>query len=115
MSRRCRAGLPAAAALCCALLAGCSNVEDLFVAPGKYDVYSCDQIATQGRAAAARERELKGLMSKASQGAAGDLVNTMAYRSEYLATQGQLKQLEQMAVDKKCDMPWRSISDRSMW
>jgi hypothetical protein len=105
----------AAAISACAMLAGCSNVEDLFVTPGKFEVYSCDQIAAQGKTAATRERELKGLMGKASEGAGGALVNTMAYRSEYLAMQGQLKQLEQMAVEKKCDMPWRSVSDRSMW
>lgn len=106
------AGLVAAL---CAIAAGCSNVEDLFVQPGKYEIYNCEQIAIQGKAAAERERELKELMGKASRGAVGELVNSMAYRSEYLAAVGQLKQLEQIAVDKKCDTPWRSISDRSMW
>ncbi len=97
------------------LAAACSNVEDLFVAPGKYAIYNCTELANQGRVAAARERELKELMAKASAGAGGGVVNVLAYRNEYLANQGQLKQLEQTAVEKKCDMPWRSVSDRSMF
>lgn len=104
-----------AAVAICATLSACSNVEDLFVAPGKYAIYNCDELATAGRAAAAREHELKALMSKAEKGSGGTVVNALAYRSEYLETQGQLKQLEQMALDKRCDTPWRAQSDRSMW
>jgi hypothetical protein len=98
-----------------ATLSACANTEDLFVAPGKYAIYNCEELATAGRKAAAREHELKGLMSKAEQGSGGAVVNALAYRSEYLETQGQLKQLEQMALEKRCDTPWRAQSDRSMW
>jgi hypothetical protein len=108
-------GLRCAAIAAFTALAACSNVEDLFVAPGKFAIYSCAELETQGRATVTRERELKILMGKASQGAGGELVNTLAYRGEYLATQGQLKQLEQAAIERKCDMTWRTVSDRSMW
>lgn len=99
----------------CVLLGACSSAEDIFVAPGKYAIYNCKVIEAQGRTSSARERELKGLMDKASQGSGGAVVNALAYRNEYIATQGELKQLEQAAVEKKCDIPWRSVSDRSMF
>ncbi len=102
------------AAAACAL-AACSNAEDLFVSPGKYAVYTCKELETEGRATVTRERELKGLMGKASQGSGGELVNALAYRNQYLSTQGQLKQLEQTALEKKCDTTWVTVSDRSMW
>jgi hypothetical protein len=97
------------------MLSACSNVEDIFVAPGKYAIYNCEELALAGRNSASREHELKGLMDKASRGSGGGVVNSLAYRTEYLETQGQLKQLEQVAIEKKCPMPWRSQSDRSMW
>lgn len=97
------------------MLSACSNMEDLFVAPGKYAIYTCDELAAAGHKAATREHELKALMSRAEKGSGGAVVNALAYRTEYLETQGQLKQLEQTALDKRCDMPWRAQSDRSMW
>jgi hypothetical protein len=104
-----------AAALVIALLAGCSSVEDAFVAPGKFNLYNCDQIVEQGRASTVRERELKALMEKAAKGTGGGVVNTLAYRSDYLSVKGDLKELETAAIEKKCEMRWRSVSERSMW
>ncbi len=98
-----------------AIIGGCSQVEDLYVAPGKFSVYNCEQLAMVGQQSAARERELRSLMAKASQGSGGTIVNAVAYQNEYLAARGQLKQLEDVALQKNCATPWRAVSDHSMW
>jgi hypothetical protein len=117
-----RARLPAALALCLALclpLGGCASDSDslaaMMVSPGKYDFYRCDQMAVKGNERAERARELKLLMDKAAQGPGGALANTLAYRNEYLTAIGELKELEKAALAKKCETPWRSISDGAMW
>jgi hypothetical protein len=59
-------------AVICGLLFGCSPAAmgpTTFLAdPGKYDYYSCEQLAEQRKIAADRELELKLLMDKAEQG-----------------------------------------------
>jgi hypothetical protein len=97
-------------------LAGCTNTQlsSAIVKPGKYSIYNCDQMATAGRAEAQRERELKALIDKAGQGPGGELAITLAYRGEYLTTQGNLRELEAAAVEKNCKMPWRTESERAV-
>lgn len=107
-----------AAGIIAAGLGGCSNIEVLssvVVAPGKFEFYNCEQLAVRGRGTAARERELKVLMDKASEGAGGAIVNAVAYQGEYLIAKGELDQLEAAAIEKKCDTPWKPISARSVW
>jgi hypothetical protein len=96
-----------------AVLTGCTSAElsSAMVKPARYSIYNCDQIAATGRAQASRERELKELMDKAGQGPGGELAITLAYRGEYLSTQGNLRELEAAAVNKGCRMPWRTDSE----
>lgn len=98
------------------ILAGCSNAElsDSLVRPGRYDYYNCDQLALTGKDRAKREAELRGLMQKAAQGPGGEVAIALAYRTEYLTVQGELKELETAAAVKKCNMPWRSISEQAV-
>jgi len=60
----------------------------------------------------AREQQLKLLMDKAEKGAGGALVNVIAYKSEYVAAQDELKVIDATARDKKCKTPenWSSTS-----
>jgi len=97
-------------------LCGCtsSQLSSAFVKPAKYSIYNCKQIADAGLAQASRERELKALMDKAGQGAGGQIAIAVAYRSEYLAVQGELRELEAAAVEKNCKMPWSPISERAV-
>jgi hypothetical protein len=99
-------------------LAGCSGSEQvasLVVQPGKYSAYNCQQLSSRGREITQRERELKDLMSRASQKAGGDLVSAIAYRSDYAVVRGELKELDQTAAEKNCPITWRAESDRSIW
>ena len=72
------------------------------VAPDKYLLYTCDDIAREAQTKAARELELQQLMAKAGTDATGRLVGDMAYRSEYLSVRGELNELRHTAADKHC-------------
>lgn len=97
-------------------LAGCSTEQltSVAVRPAKYSIYNCEQLATAGAGEVKRESELKSLMEKAAQGPGGGLAIAVAYRNEYLVTQGNLRELEAAAVEKKCKMPWRTISEQAV-
>lgn len=101
----------AAAALMAALLAGCASqgganddsVSRFLVAPDKFVLYSCAQLAEKTVATVARERELEALMARAGPGSDGRLVSAIAYRPEYLAVRGEMNELRAAAADKKCN------------
>jgi len=96
----------AAAALACAILAGCSsegNSQGRFlVAPGKFVLYTCPELALRAKQNAEREQKLRDLMTKAEAGAGGHLVSTLAYKPEYDTLQEESRQLQEMMVEKKC-------------
>jgi hypothetical protein len=99
-----------------ALLAGCSYNDDLasvIIAPGKYELNSCEDLTLRARDTARRERELKALMVRSEQGTGGAFVNVLAYRTEYLTTRGELMQMEAAASAKNC-ASFHSISERAV-
>ena len=73
------------------------------VAPGKFTLYTCDEIATQAKQVAARQSELERLTAKAGQDATGKLVSTLAYRPDYLTARGEMIDVRQAAAEKKCN------------
>jgi hypothetical protein len=99
-----------------ALLAGCASTADnpltLFVDPGKYQYYSCEQIAAQRKNWSNRQSDLKLLMDKADQSAGGAVVNVLAYKADYVTAGEELKVLESTARTKNCTTPanWKSNS-----
>jgi hypothetical protein len=96
------------------LLSGCSSGSDtnftLFADPGKYQYYSCDQIAGEMKVWARREQELKSLMDRADQSAGGAAVGLIAYKADYVAAGEELDLLKTTAHNKNCDQSasWRS-------
>lgn len=78
---------------------------------GKYNFYNCEQLAAQARETGNREQELRAAMTRASSGPGGDFVNAMAYKSEFLSVQGDLKEMEAAAQSKNCKQRLRAISD----
>lgn len=112
ISRVSRAAHRRVTALACVLLAaaelaGCAGSEDtvgrVLVAPGGYDYYNCQQLASTAQSLRTRLQELEGLMGKSSQGAGGGLVNAMVYQPDYLNVRGQLNELRRTAAAKNCD------------
>jgi hypothetical protein len=73
------------------------------VAPDKYALYSCPEIAKETQAATAREQQLQQLMEKADVEASGRLVSAVAYRPDYLTVRGVLNELRAAAAAKHCD------------
>ena len=110
--------LPFVALIFSVLLAACaaeiSNplMGGAFVDPGKYEFYSCEQIAANRKAVEAREQQLKLLMDKARQSTGGAAISLVAYQGEYTAAQEELKVIDATARLKKCKTPenWSSTS-----
>jgi hypothetical protein len=92
-----------------AALGGCTaNVEvadALFVQPGKYQFLRCQDIAQRSTSLAARERELSSLMERASQSAAGPVVNAMVYAADIEQVRADQRLLSRTAQEKNCNGP----------
>jgi hypothetical protein len=93
-----------------ALLSACANtgVPDddmarLLVAPDKFVLYRCPDIAEKAKEVAKRQRKLEALMAQASIDSGGRMVSAVAYRPEYLVARGEMNDLRQEAIAKKCD------------
>jgi hypothetical protein len=103
--------LPFVVLIFSALLAACASeisnplMGGAFVDPGKYEFYSCDQIAANRKNVEKRSQELKLLMDKAEKGAGGAVVNVIAYKGEYVMTQDELKVIDATAREKKMQNP----------
>src|SRR3982750_113794 len=71
----------------CALVTGCATSEGpyFFADAGKYQFHSCEQLAAVSKQKHDRQRELKELIDKAEQGAGGQIVSVLAYRSDYVS------------------------------
>jgi hypothetical protein len=75
----------------------------LFLADsGKYNYHTCEQLAAAGKKQSDRQRELKELIDKAEQGAGGQIVSLMAYRSDYVAVNEDLRVIESTSRSKNC-------------
>jgi hypothetical protein len=94
--------------------AGCSSSPNysvmLFADPGKYEYHNCQQIQAAGRAAIAREQQLRALIEKAERSSGGGLVGVVAYRGEHRTTLEDIAVIEATARRKNCltTETWRS-------
>ncbi len=95
-------------ALVALALGGCTTggTEDkagrLLVAPDKFLLYSCPQIAIRATTTVNRIKELERLKAKAGTSFDGRLVSAMAYGSEHAEMTGDLNELRRAAADKNC-------------
>jgi hypothetical protein len=103
-------------ALC---LAGCGllgeNATIAVVAPGKFDHYTCAQLAQTARNLTAREQELNELMARAAQDSAGKFIGQVSYGTELMQARGQLRQIAQVSAEKNCAMQSKWLSERALW
>lgn len=93
-----------------ALLSACANtgvpdddVARLLVAPDKFVLYRCPDIARKAKEVAKRQRKLEALMAQASIDSGGRMVSAVAYRPEYLVARGEMNDLRQAAIEQKCN------------
>ena len=87
-------------------LAGCAatgdHPENFYVAPGKYVLYDCKQLAGAQAHFAERDQELTRLIARAKEGAGGAVVSTLAYEPEYYSNLGELRDVQREMTEKKC-------------
>lgn len=98
-------------------LAGCgldSGPGFLTVDPGRYDGYHCNDLVARWKQLIAREKELRNLMDKASQGGGGSVIGNVAYRPEYENVLTEMKLVQRQAVEKKCDLVATFQSDQGI-
>jgi hypothetical protein len=76
-------------------LTGCGLSTDgagaLFVDPGRYTLYHCDDLAARRKMLIARENELRGLIERAGESTGGAVIGSFAYRSDYDAVLAEEK------------------------
>src|SRR5215467_4114317 len=98
--------MPGTAALLAGLVGGCTTsltgIGDPFVAPAKFQFLRCEDIAKRFVTTEAREKELRGLMDRASTSAGGSTVNFFVYQPDYQTVQSELRQLHEAAAEKQC-------------
>src|SRR5579871_2465154 len=103
-------------ALLAASLGGCSTslntISDPFVAPAKFQFLRCEDIAKRLVSTQERERELRGLMDRASTGTGGSTVNMLVYQPDYQTVQSELQQLREAAAEKQCPAETRKDSPK---
>ena len=100
----------AAAALLAAMLAGCTSgggtaddqAGSLLVAPDKFAIYNCPQLADRAAHLTNREKELRELIAKAGTGPDGRFASAVAYQPEYLSVRGEINELHAAVAAKKC-------------
>ncbi len=106
-----------------AVLAGCgssTSMSDQFgssvwVTPGKYAYHDCKQAQTIDLRYANRQKELEELMARASQGAGGQVIGQLAYRTEYQQVLGERQQLAKALVDRQCYIESPRSSERTVF
>ena len=98
-----------------AALAGCGLSDGagaLFVDPGRYSSFHCKQLIAEAQTLANRERELRNLIDKSSEGGGGTVIGAFAYRSDYESVMEQKRLLQRAAAEKKCELVPSYNSDR---
>ena len=78
------------------------RVEQFFVAPGKYVLYDCPQLAAAEKRLTERDKELRNLIARAKQGPAGGLISTLVYDPDYYSNLGELHEVQRERRDKNC-------------
>jgi hypothetical protein len=99
-----------AAALLAAMLSACTapggNSDDsmarFFVAPDRFVLFNCEQLATRAATSAVRIKELQALMTKAGVSSDGRLASAIAYRPEYVSLRSDMNELRRAAAEKNC-------------
>jgi hypothetical protein len=78
------------------------RIEQFFVAPGKYVLYDCAQLAAVEIRFIERDKELKRLIARAKEGPAGGLISTFVYDPDYYSNLGELHDVQREQRVKNC-------------
>jgi hypothetical protein len=99
-----------------AALSGCGSdgVGGLLVDPARYSAYHCKELVAESKNLANREKQLRDLMDKASEGGGGSVIGNLAYRSDYETVLEQQKLLKRAAAQQKCELVPTYSSDHTI-
>jgi hypothetical protein len=86
----------------------------LLVDPGRYSAYHCNELAARWKVLVVREKELHGLIEKASEGAGGTVIGSLAYRTDYESILTEEKLLQRAAAEKNCGFNPEFQSDQTI-
>ena len=118
VARRCRGWRSALSSFAVLALSGCGVSSDgagaLFVDPGRYTLYHCDDLAARRKMLIARENELRGLIERANESPGGAVVGSFAYRSDYDSVLAEEKLLARNAAEKNCSFASPLQSDQTI-
>jgi len=98
-------------------LSGCGLSDGagaLFVDPGRYTLYHCDDLAARRKVLIARENELRGLIERAGESPGGAVIGSFAYRSDYDSVLAEEKLLQRNAAEKNCSFASPLQSDQTI-
>jgi hypothetical protein len=97
-------------------LGGCSMVttdeSTFFADPARYDLYDCKQLGDVRTQLTSQVDELARLMAKAETGTGGAVVSELAYRPDYMFARGNLKLVNRVWDDNRCDSQIVSTGSR---
>jgi hypothetical protein len=79
------------------------QVGSLYVAPGKYILLKCADLAAKSNAASDREKQLVSLMDRANQDVAGPVINTLIYKTDLDTVRAELAEIKKTEKDKNCN------------
>jgi hypothetical protein len=101
-----------------AVLAGCGvgtdGMASLAVDPAHYAGYHCKDLTAQWNALVAREKQLRNLIDKASEGGGGTVIAAVAYRGDYDTVLQQEKVLKRTAAEQNCELTSNYSSDQTI-
>jgi hypothetical protein len=100
------------------ILAGCGvgtdGMASLSVDPAKYSGYHCKELVGQWKGLVAREKQLRDLIDKASEGGGGTVIAAVAYRGDYDTVLQQEKVLKRTAAEQNCELTPNYSSDQTI-
>jgi hypothetical protein len=100
------------------VVAGCGvgtdGMASLAVDPARYSGYHCKDLIGQWNGLVAREKQLRDLIDKASEGGGGTVIAAVAYRGDYDTVLQQQKVLKRTAAEQNCELTPNYSSDQTI-
>jgi hypothetical protein len=93
---------------------GADGLASLSVDPARFSGYHCKDLTAQWNALVAREKQLRNLIDKASEGGGGSIVAAVAYRGDYDTVLEQEKVLKRTAASQNCELTPNYSSDQTI-
>ena len=82
-----------------------SRLGSFLVAPGKYQLYDCQQLAGLAAGFLNRQKVLRQANAKAEAAPGGGLISAVAYSSDIGVVEGNLDELRREVKAKNCNPP----------